>query len=306
LHAAEIITSITRDQVATILKNSGYRAEIVQDPANPNAAFIRTGIGGRTVAVTFFNCENEKCASIQFWTGFRKSPRFSDSLVKKWNTEVRYAKTHLTADGGLHVEYDIYLAGGVSSDYITSALGLYGYLLSRLDDYIKAAPPVAETESDVQALVAQGKFEDAIAALDETAAALWEKAPLTFRRALWVAAQPEGYGAYKPRENEIFASGAKMIAYAEPLGFGWRKKGDIFEMDVAIDVQVMRKDGEVVFRKDNFQVLRVGSRVKNREFMTHLGFTFSGIPAGEYIVETVMRDKIGGKAGAFTLPFIIR
>lgn len=311
LRADEIITNVTRDQVATILKDNGYRAEIVKDTSSSSGAFIRTGMTGHTVVVVFFNCAAEKCSAIQFWTGFTKSPKFTPALIAKWNTEMRYAKTHLTNDGGLHVEYDVYLGGGVSSEYVKSAIALYGNLLVRLDEYIKAAPTASATETtgvknSVDALAAQGKYTEAIAALDDTAAGLWEKAPLTFRRALWVAAQPQGYGAYNPRETSVFSSGATMIAYVEPIGFGWRKNGDIFETDLAIDLVVKGRDGAVLLNKEDFQGMRLGSRVKNREFMAHLTYTFSGIPAGEYVAETTMRDKVTGKSGSFALPFIIR
>lgn len=311
LRAEEIITNVTHDQVATILKDNGYRAEIVKDTSSSSGAYIRTGMTGHTVVVIFFNCAAEKCSAIQFWTGFKKSPKFTSSLIEKWNTEMRYAKTHLTNDGGLHVQYDVYLGGGVSSEYIKSAVALYGNLLSRLDEYIKAAPPVPATETtgtgnNVDALAARGKYAEAMAALDDMAAGLWEKAPLTFRRALWVAATPQGYGAYNPRESNVFNSGATMIAYVEPVGFGWRKNGDIFETDLGIDLVVKGKDGAVLLRKEDFQGMRIGSRVKNREFMAHLTYTFSGIPAGEYIAETTMRDKVTGKSGTFALPFIVR
>ncbi len=310
LRAEEIITNVTHDQVATILKDNGYRAEIIMDPSSPSGAYIRTGMTGHTVAVAFFNCAAEKCSAIQFWTGFKKSPKFTPGLIEKWNKEMRYAKTHLTNDGGLHVEYDVYLRGGVSSEYIKSAVALYGNLLARLDEYIKAAPvPAPETigtGNNVEALAAQGQYAEAMAALDDMAVALWEKAPLTFRRALWVAATPQGYGAYNPRESNVFKSGATMIAYVEPVGFGWRKNGDIFETDLGIDLVVKGKDGAVLLRKDDFQAMRIGSRVKNREFMAHLTYTFSGIPAGEYVAETTLRDRVTGKSGTFALPFTVR
>jgi hypothetical protein len=72
----------------------------------------------------------------------------------------------------------------------------------------------------VDELTAQGKFTEAIAALDETAEALWEKTPLTFRRALWIADPSESFGVYNPRENNVFASGAKMMIYGEPTTNG--------------------------------------------------------------------------------------
>lgn len=311
LSAAEIVTGVTRDQVVSILKDNGYRAEIVAGRPGSPGAFVRAGIAGHTVVVWFFDCAAETCSAIQFWTGIQKSPKFSAALVERWNSEFRYAKLHLTNEGDLHVEYDVSLKGGVSSDYIKYAALLDEGLLSRLDEYIRTAPVVDAAESpgkanDVDTLAAQGKYAEALAALDEVAAALWDKAPLTMRRALWVAEPPTGFGRYNPRENNVFASGVKMVIYAEPVGFGWRKNGDLWQTDVAIDVVVKGKDGAALQRAQDFTNLRIGSRVRNREMMAQLTYSFTGIPAGEYVVDSIMRDKVSGKTGTFSLPFVVR
>jgi hypothetical protein len=311
LSAAEIVTGVTRDQVVAILKDNGYRAEIVAGRPGSTPAFVRTGIAGHTVVVWFFDCAAETCSAIQFWTGFQKSPKFSADLVERWNSEFRYAKLHLTKEGELHVEYDVLLKGGVSSDYIKYAALLDESLLSRLDEYIRTAPVADAGESagkasDIDALAVQGKYTEALAAVDEVAAALWDKAPLTMRRALWVAEPPTGFGRYNPRENNVFASGVKMVIYAEPVGFGWRKNGDLWQTDVAIDVVVKGKDGAALQRAQDFTNLRIGSRVRNREMMAQLTYSFTGIPAGEYVVDSIMRDKVSGKTGTFSLPFVVR
>jgi hypothetical protein len=311
LAAAEIVTGVTRDQVASILKENNYRAEIVAGQPGSTGAIVRTGIAGHTVVVWFFNCAAESCSAIQFWSGYQKSPKFSEALVERWNSEFRYAKIHLTKEGDLHVEYDVFLKGGVSSDYVKYAALLYENLLSRLDEYIKAAPVAGPAESagkagDVDALAAQGKYVEALAALDEAAAALSDKAPLTMRRALWVAEPPTGFGRYVARQNDVFVSGVKMIIYAEPVGLGWRKNGELWEADVAIDVLVKAKDGTVLQRAPDFTNLRFGSRVRNREIMSQLTYSFTGIPAGEYVIESIMRDKVSGKTGSFSLPLVVR
>ena len=74
------------------------------------------------------------------------------------------------------------------------------------------AQDIAPKAQEAEALAGQGMFVEAIAALDEAVAALWDRAPLTMRRALWVTETPSGFGAYKPRENNVFAPGAAMIA----------------------------------------------------------------------------------------------
>ena len=168
------------------------------------------------------------------------------------------------------------------------------------------AQGLVEKAKQAETLSAQGKYLAAIQALDEATTALWQKSPLMFRRALWVAEPPHGFGIFNPRENDIFAPGAPMIAYAEPIGFAWKKVGDLWHMDLAIDVVIKSKDGKVVAERKDFQKLQLSSRVRNREFMARITYTFSGLPAGPYLVDTILRDKVSGKHGTFTLPFEVK
>jgi hypothetical protein len=183
---------------------------------------------------------------------------------------------------------------------------LLGLLVAVLFDGCAVAQDIAPKAQEAETLAGQGKFVEAIAALDDAAAALWDRAPLTMRRALWVAEKPSGFGAYEPRENNVFAPGAAMIAYAEPIGFGWRKSGDFWTMNLVIDLSIKSKDGVELLRQAEFQKVEFASRVRIREFMTHLTYTFTGIPPGEYVVDTTLHDTLSGKSGAFSLPFVIR
>jgi len=95
-------------------------------------------------------------------------------------------------------------------------------------------------------------------------------------------------GPFSPVVTSLSASGVKMTSYAEAVGFGGRKNGDLWETDVAIDVAVKDKDGAVLQRAQDFTKQRVGS------------------PRGECIVGSIMRDKVTGKSGTPSLPFIVR
>jgi hypothetical protein len=169
-----------------------------------------------------------------------------------------------------------------------------------------AAQGAVDKAREAEALAGQGKYVEAMAAMDDAATALWDKSPLVFRRALWLAEPPDGFGAFNPRENNVFASGAPMIAYAEPVGFGWRRAGDVWRLDMSVDVVVKSPDGKVLFERADFQKFQFGSRVRNREFMTRLTYTFTGIPNGDYILDTTLRDNVSSKRGTFSLPFTVR
>ncbi|HEX2217060.1 MAG TPA: hypothetical protein VHG27_10280 [Xanthobacteraceae bacterium] len=170
------------------------------------------------------------------------------------------------------------------------------------------APAQEATEKvrDAEALLARGRVIEAIEALDDAAVALWQKAPLAFRRSLWVTEKAAGFGMYNPRPDAVFSAGQPMLVYAEPIGYGWFKNGDIYHVEILADVVFRGADGKELFRKDNFQKLELSGRVRNREFMVNFTYTLSGIPKGEYTVETTLRDQVTDKKGSFILPFTIR
>jgi hypothetical protein len=171
---------------------------------------------------------------------------------------------------------------------------------------VAAAQDIVSKAKDAETLAAAGKYVAAMDTLDEAAGALWDKSPLIFRRALWVAEPPTGYGAYTPRETNVYRSGADMHIYTEPVGFGWRKTGDIWRTDLVIDLLVKNAAGAKLFQQSEFQKLQLGSRVRNREFMAHLTYSLSGLPPGNYVVDTTLRDAVTGKSGVFSLPFVIQ
>lgn len=183
---------------------------------------------------------------------------------------------------------------------------LAGVLVVALSVGSAAADELSDKTKAAEDLAAAGKFLEAMDALDDAATLIWDRAPLTFRRALWVAEPPAGFGAYNPRETDAYAAGDEMIAYVEPVGFGWRKSGDTWQTDLAADVSIKDKDGKEIFAQKDFQKLALSSRVRNREFMTRFTFTLTGLPAGDYTLETTLRDAVSSKSGSFTLPFVIK
>ncbi len=163
---------------------------------------------------------------------------------------------------------------------------------------------ISDDAKKAEALAASGKYVEAIDALDDAADMVWEKSPLVCRRVLWVAERAPRFGEYNPRESDVFKSGEDMLAYAEPMGFGWRKSGEIWRPDLTADFIVRDKAGKQLFRKDDFGKFTGGSRARNRAFDVNLTYSVKA-PPGEYIAETHFRDKATGKDGSCSLPFQI-
>ena len=66
------------------------------------------------------------------------------------------------------------------------------------------------------------------------------KAPLGFRRILFVKDVPDGFGAYTPRGNNVFAPDEPLIIYSEPIGVAWKQDGDEYASKLVVDF-----DGDV-------------------------------------------------------------
>ncbi len=180
-----------------------------------------------------------------------------------------------------------------------------------LTTFLAATRPMAAQDlsarlKQAETLAQQNKLTEALAALDEASSMLWDRAPLTFRKSLWVVSKPSGFSAYSVRENNVFPSAAPMIAYAEPVGFGWRRDGELWRTDLAVDIIVKDPSGKEIGRQENFGRLELVSRVRNREFMSDFTYTLRGLAAGNYQIETRMRDQVSGKTGSFTLPFTVK
>jgi hypothetical protein len=134
----------------------------------------------------------------------------------------------------------------------------------------------------------------------------WNAAPLTIRKAIFVSEHPAGYGEYAERPNNSFKQGEKLVAYAEPAGFGWKDVGNgQYQFGFKVDFVVKSADGKVLGGQENFANLAQTSHSRNREFMVLLTLSLSDAPPGDYIVEYTLHDIASSKTATFSLPFKI-
>jgi hypothetical protein len=170
-----------------------------------------------------------------------------------------------------------------------------------------SAGAIADKAAQAESLAADGKYLEAIDVLNQATIPLWGKSPLSFRKALWVAERPRGFGSYNPRETNAYKGDDKMIAYAEPVGFGWRKAGDIWHSDLAADCTLKSKDGKPV-ASQTLTGASLDVSTRSPVFMghfIHFILNMSGFSAGEYVADFTVRDAVSGKRGTFSLPFVI-
>src|ERR1700716_3315816 len=81
----------------------------------------------------------------------------------------------------------------------------------------------------------------------------WQRTPLTVRRALFVVEHATGFGMYTQRQSNVFKPGEELIAYAEPVGYGWKPKGTgLFEFGFDVGFVIKKPNGEILGGNQNF------------------------------------------------------
>ena len=159
-----------------------------------------------------------------------------------------------------------------------------------------------QAESDAKA----GKHLDAYDAMRKATLKEWEAAPLLFRKSLFVAGEPGGFGIYNPRPDNVFKQGEKLVIYAEPVGFAWQAKDGLNHALLVADLVVKDDEGTVVAQQEGFGTFTFNSHEQNMEVTSVLTVDFGGALAGKYIVELKFNDKLGDKSASFELPFEIK
>jgi hypothetical protein len=134
----------------------------------------------------------------------------------------------------------------------------------------------------------------------------WNAAPLTVRRAIFVAERPDGYGDYVERPNNVLKKGDTLITYSEPVGYGWKDiGGGFYQFGFKVDFLVKAADGKVIGGQENFADLIKKSRAHLRDFMVLLDLSLGNTAPGDYVVEYKLRDIASDKTYTISQPFKI-
>lgn len=134
--------------------------------------------------------------------------------------------------------------------------------------------------------------------------AAWEKSPLLFRTATFVTERAAIYGSYSPRGSSSYKRGEPLVAYLEPVGYGWKQDGDAFVLGISLDVVFKSRDGKVLGGQEKFLNSEQRSRYRLRELMLNVTLNLGTAPPGDYVAEFVARDHTG-KSGSVSMPFTI-
>ncbi len=113
--SAENVTASNPQSIMDYFFTTGEPARLGRDSVNDPMITVRRS--GSEYTVFFYGCtEGANCDSIQFYSGYKADGSVSMKLMNQWNTDHRYSRAYVMDDGGVKLEYDVYLgAKGMDS-----------------------------------------------------------------------------------------------------------------------------------------------------------------------------------------------
>lgn len=177
-------------------------------------------------------------------------------------------------------------------------------LLSTALSGAAAAGEVAEAGATAERLVSEGRHREAWEILERAQDGIWATAPLEFRRLLFVAAEPQGFGVFEPRSSNLFKAGDVLLVYGEPFGFGYGRDEGLAKIEFEVKLSVVSGAGAEVIAPRSGR-LDLKSRHQNKEFMLHFAYHPQGLKPGDYQLVAEFRDIASGKSASQRMPFRI-
>ena len=169
---------------------------------------------------------------------------------------------------------------------------------------IAAAGEIGDAFENAEALLADGQPDGVWDEFDRATELFWAEAPLAFRVTA-LAESVAGYGQYQPRVDDRFAAGDELIAYLEPVGFGWTAIGEEFRVRFSIDLEIISPERGAILGAPDFATIERLARNRSREFQATLMMTLPDLPPDDYELRLTFHDAATGKSSTATLPFTL-
>ena len=126
----------TAAEVAGVLQDKGYRAEITTDSAGD--PLIDSAADGTKFSVYFYGCEGEepRCNAIQFMAAFDLEEGLSLEQINLWNREHRFGRGYLDDENDPFVEMDLDVEYGFTTEALANNLDTWVAVLPGFKEFI--------------------------------------------------------------------------------------------------------------------------------------------------------------------------
>jgi hypothetical protein len=126
---------MTAQNVADWLHSKGYKAEIGK--ANNGRPKIASATQGINFYVHFYDCKEDRCASIQFVAGFSTSGSYTTEKANTWNTDNRWITASMDNEKDPWISMDVDLWPGGTYELLNDELQVWDDSVARFLKTIK-------------------------------------------------------------------------------------------------------------------------------------------------------------------------
>lgn len=107
---SQTLTAGDPELIADLLRAEGYRAEIVPAKKPDAAPSIRSGAGGATFTIFFYDCTKGKdCKAVQYYAGFTGT-KMDAARMNAWNLDRRFTRAYIDNENDPVLEMDVNMA----------------------------------------------------------------------------------------------------------------------------------------------------------------------------------------------------
>ena len=110
-------------EIQSWLTGAGYKAEIAKD--GEGDSYLKSATDGVGFEIHFYDCKQDRCASLQFIAGFDIDGKLDMAKVNAWNDGKRYVDCFIDEEGDPWFTYDINLAPGGTREALDDEFALW-------------------------------------------------------------------------------------------------------------------------------------------------------------------------------------
>lgn len=126
---------VTAREMADVLQNRGYRAEITTD--SDGDPMIKSTAEAINFQVYFYNCNGKpRCKTIQFGSAFDLEHGMELGKINDWNRHNRFGRAYLDDENDPFVEMDVDVEHGFSTEALSNNLDTWVAVLPKFRNFI--------------------------------------------------------------------------------------------------------------------------------------------------------------------------
>jgi len=141
---------ITPAEIAAVLQDAGFRADVIDEDGKPR---VRSAVQGLAFSICFVSPPEgeQQYSDFSFHCPLRIKGSLPDGIVNRWNRNKRFARL-VRNEHFLYVTMDVMLSGGVTSEHLRAQCELWDRLIREL--FMHLQQPVNEAPAFAPTAVA--------------------------------------------------------------------------------------------------------------------------------------------------------